>query len=227
MNGFLHEIFTSVQGEGLLIGQRMSFVRLLGCNLHCRYCDSPEARQRQGPCRCGDGSIENPVGVDVILDKITEGKVAVTGGEPLLQVDFLQELCVRLMEQDKFLYLETNGSLPEALSRVIDGFDTVCLDFKIPSATGQGPLWAAHERSLRVAAARDVFVKAVITQDVRAEELSTVCGIVARIDPKIPLVLQPVFGETVTGLLALQAAALESLRDVRVIPQVHKYLGLR
>lgn len=227
MKGFLQEIFTSIQGEGLLVGQRMSFVRLLGCNLRCRYCDSPEAQQRQGPCRCAGASLENPVAIDSILDAITEEKVAVTGGEPLLQVEFLQELCARLMEQDKYLYLETNGSLPEALGQVIDGFDMVSLDFKIPSATGQEPLWDAHERSLRAAAARDVFVKAVITSGMQQEELSTVCGIIASIDPKIPLVLQPVFGETVAGLLELQASALEMLSDVRVIPQIHKHLGLR
>ncbi|MBE0432567.1 7-carboxy-7-deazaguanine synthase QueE [candidate division WOR-3 bacterium] len=227
MKGFVREVFASVQGEGLMVGQRMSFVRLLGCNLGCRYCDSTSARSMEGPFLCGSESFENPLSVEFLLDRITEKKVAITGGEPLLQVDFLQELCARLLEHDKYLYLETNGSLPDALGRVIANFRMVCMDFKIPSATGQRPLWDEHAQSLRIAAATGVFVKAVITRDLRPEELSMACEIIARVDKRIPLVIQPVFGQAVGNLLELQAAALESLFDVRVIPQVHKYLGLR
>lgn len=227
MKGFVREVFTSVQGEGLLVGQRMSFVRLLGCNLRCRYCDSTVARTMQGPFQCGSESFDNPVSVDLLLDRITEKTVAVTGGEPLLQVDFLQEMCARLLEHDRCLYLETNGSLPDALGRVIANFRTVCMDFKIPSATGQRPMWDEHAQSLRIAASTGVFVKAVITRDLRPEELSMACEIIARVDKRIPLVIQPVFGQTTGNLLEVQATALETLCDVRVLPQIHKYLDLR
>ena len=38
----LVEVFSSIQGEGLQIGQMQSFVRFQGCSLRCRWCDTPE-----------------------------------------------------------------------------------------------------------------------------------------------------------------------------------------
>ncbi len=227
MKGYIREIFTSLQGEGLKAGQRMVFVRLLGCNLLCAYCDSPEARKVEGPLFYKHRSFANPVDVDFVIDKIEDDRVAITGGEPLLQVDFLMELCPRLMRMQKSLYLETNGSLPDNLQKVKEYFSTICLDFKIPSATGQKQLWQEHERSLNIAAGADVFVKVVIDVDFQPGELSTTCEIIKRVDRKIPLVIQPVFGRHIDNLLELQRTALRVLDDVRVIPQIHKYLNIR
>ncbi|HEX7459911.1 MAG TPA: hypothetical protein VF279_04720, partial [Acidimicrobiales bacterium] len=46
------EIFSAIQGEAALVGERQVFVRLAGCNIRCTYCDQPEALERTaGPCR--------------------------------------------------------------------------------------------------------------------------------------------------------------------------------
>ncbi|MCK4941760.1 7-carboxy-7-deazaguanine synthase QueE [candidate division WOR-3 bacterium] len=227
MKGFVREVFTSIQGEGLKVGQRMTFVRFLGCNVSCDYCDTTEAQAMEGPFLYEGKIFKNPIEVDFLLDKIEEQTVAITGGEPLLQVHFLGELCDRLRESRKSLYLDTNSSLPDNLQQVVDYFDTICLDFKVPSATGHPQLWQEHEQSLVIAAGRDVFVKIVINENFLPRELDTTCAIIARVDKSIPLVIQPVFGKDNPDLLGLQKKALDVLTDVRIIPQVHKYLHLR
>ncbi len=227
MKGFVREVFTSIQGEGLKVGQRMTFVRFLGCNVSCDYCDTTEAQAMEGPFLYEGKIFKNPIEVDFLLDKIEERTVAITGGEPLLQVYFLGELCDRLRESRKSLYLDTNSSLPDNLQQVVDYFDTICLDFKVPSATGRPQLWQEHEQSLVIAAGRDVFVKIVINENFLPRELDTTCAIIARVDKNIPLVIQPVFGKDNPDLLGLQKKALDVLTDVRIIPQVHKYLHLR
>ncbi len=46
------EVFSAIQGEAALVGQRQVFLRLTGCNIRCAYCDQPEALERRpGPCR--------------------------------------------------------------------------------------------------------------------------------------------------------------------------------
>jgi organic radical activating enzyme len=227
MKGFIREVFTSIQGEGIKVGQRMTFVRFAGCNLKCKYCDTTEAQIMEGPLLYKAQQFENPVAVDFLLDKLDESTIAITGGEPLLQVQFLEELLERLRASDRSLYLDTNGSMPDHLDKVVDYVDTVCLDFKIPSATGLGDFWQQNERSLIIAAGREVFVKVVVDGNMVIEELDTVCTIIARVNKSIPLVIQPVFGKDVPDLLSLQRRAMDVLDDVRVIPQVHKYLNVR
>lgn len=227
MKGYIREVFTSIQGEGVRVGQRMTFVRFSGCNLTCKYCDTVETQTQDGPfLYCGQ-RYKNPVGLDFLLAKLGEPAIAITGGEPLLQVQFLQALSGRLKASGRSLYLDTNGSLPESLEQVVENFDTICLDFKIPSATGCAQLWQQHEQSLVIAAGRDVFVKVVVNGNLLPEEFDTACAIVARVNKHVPFIIQPVFGKDMPDLLALQKQALDVLTDVRVIPQVHKYLNFR
>ena len=181
----------------------------------------------EGPFLYEGQGYENPITIDELLNKIGERQVAITGGEPLLQIDFLRELCDRLAASGKSLYLDTNGTLPDSLQQVVDYFDTICIDFKIPSATRCPALWNEHEQSLHLAKNKDVFVKIVINEDFLPAELDATCKIIARVNKTIPLVIQPQFGKRIPGLSELQSKALSMLADVRVIPQVHKYLKLR
>jgi 7-carboxy-7-deazaguanine synthase len=229
MKGFVREVFTSIQGEGLRIGQRMSFLRLAGCNLSCNYCDTKDAQKMEGPFLYEGKIFNNPVAADFLIDKIPEHYVTITGGEPLLQIYFLRELCERLKPLDKSLYLDTNASLPDNLKDVVQFFDTICLDFKIPSATGRPRLWTEHEQSLAIAQTgdRDLFVKIVINENFLPAELDAVCQIISRVNRDVPLVIQPVFGTEIPDILQLQKKALNMISDVRVMPQIHKYLHLR
>jgi organic radical activating enzyme len=205
----------------------MTFVRFSGCNLTCRYCDTPETRKREGPLTVRGRVFNNPVSVDFLADVIAEPEVAITGGEPLLQAGFLAGFCARLKARRKAVYLDTNGTLPEALARIIGYVDWVAMDIKVPSATGQPGRWKDTERSLRIASRRNVFVKLVVDENLRSRELERAVSIVERTDPAIPMVIQPVFGSDPSKLLGYQAAARKRLKEVRIIPQIHKYLNMK
>jgi 7-carboxy-7-deazaguanine synthase len=112
----LTEIFFSLQGEGLTAGVPTVFVRLTGCPLRCRYCDTAYAFTG------GDWH-----GCDEILARVGEwpaSHVCVTGGEPLTQPNCLG-LLTALCDAGYSVSLETSGALDiagvdERVSRVVD-----------------------------------------------------------------------------------------------------------
>ncbi len=226
MAGYLREIFDSVQGEGIRVGQRMTFVRFLGCNLSCDYCDVPECQKKEGVFVFNHKTYNNPVEVDFVVEKVAEYIVAMTGGEPLLQPLFLLQLCEELKRKGKIIYLETNGTLPGAFEMISKHIDITALDFKVPTATGRPGMWKKHEEILKLASRKEVFVKMVINENLIPRELESVISIIEKVNKNIPLVIQPVFGRNIANILDIQKKALKRLVDVRIIPQVHKYLHL-
>ena len=114
----IYETFTSLQGESTHAGRLCFFIRMAGCNLNCRFCDTPEA-QSAGSGR--DAGIQHIVN----LAEVSGAKlVEVTGGEPLLQKS-TPELCRRLLAEDDEVMVETNGSLsiaplPRDVIKIVD-----------------------------------------------------------------------------------------------------------
>lgn len=227
MTGYIKEVFTSIQGEGIRIGTRQTFIRFLGCNLSCNYCDTPESQKMADPFIFGNNVFKNPIAVNFLLGKIIEDEVTLTGGEPLLQIDFLKGLAEQLKNINKKIYLDTNGTLPKALGQIVEYVDWFALDFKIPTATGRPALWEEHEDCLKTAVQKEVFVKMVINENLLPGELDKVCSIIESINKDIPLVIQPVFSCNISNILDIQKKALAHLKDVRIIPQIHKYLNLK
>ena len=112
----ISEMFASIQGESTLQGIPSVFIRLAGCNLYCRYCDTTYARS---------GGTE--MTVEEIIDKVKSFElsfVCITGGEPLLQKE-TPELAGKLVGSGYKVSVETNGtidasSLPDNVKRIID-----------------------------------------------------------------------------------------------------------
>ncbi len=247
MDGWVAEVFSGIQGEGPWVGCRQLFIRLAGCNLRCTYCDTPVTQQRLAAGRIEEEAggrnfvlLENPVSPARLFDLVRKLRparhqaVSITGGEPLTQPGFLKELLSLLKETGARIYLETNGTLPGAFAGVKDLIDITAMDFKLASATGQPPRWEDHARFLKLARESSrVFVKAVVAAGTTPWELERVASVIATVDPGITLVLQPVTpvkgapgppAPSPRQVLAMQDLVSERLRDVRVIPQVHKLM---
>jgi organic radical activating enzyme len=159
--------------------------------------------------------------------------VSLTGGEPLLQVEFLRELCPQLRKSGMMVYLETNGTQVEALREVLPCVDIVAMDFKLESASGVKPNTELHREFLSAAAGKEVFVKAVASASTSEAEIREAAAVIALTDRRIPMVIQPVTPvddgmapPTGAQLLRLQIATSRLLDNVRVIPQCHKLMGL-
>ena len=249
------ELFSSVQGEGPHVGASTLFVRLGVCDLRCRWCDSPHTWRAADVCRIqlARGSsafreIANPVPVAAIvaaaeaLDLTRHAFVSLTGGEPLLQPEVVRALAETLRGRGPRIHLETHGLADEALARVVEVVDVVAMDWKLASdvrregESFQDPsadFHDEHEAFLRVARrAPEVFVKIVITASSGDDEVLEAARRIARVDPQVLLVLQPVTPRgpvterpSAAQLLALAAAAEAILPGVRVIPQTHPIYG--
>lgn len=253
MTAYVSEIFSSVQGEGPNIGRHHLFVRLYGCHLQCRFCDTPETvtslqpkQYRPSAIRMHqtDVTVPNPVDPTQLSELIgrvdrAEGPhdaLAFTGGEPLLQADFLAQLLPQLQADGHRIYLETAGDLTAALAKVSPWIDVIAMDIKLPSSAGQNPRWQHHRDFLTEALRSDafVFIKTVVNSTTCDQDIEAARDLVADLAPETPFILQPmspVASATDTcdtrKLYHWRELLCKRLCDVRIIPQVHRFMGLR
>lgn len=242
----LAEVFRSWQGEGLLLGRRMVFVRLAGCRVGCRYCDTAWAFETPGsvavPGRA-DERLSNPVSVADVAALVeaadppgspgAPAPVTITGGEPCEQPDAVEALLDALAPRE--IMLETAALHADELLRLAPRCRWVAADIKLPSATGLPDVLDRHERVLASGALSrsEVFFKLVVDGDVTGAEVARAAALLARWAPLAPVFLQPV--TPLGGSPPLPRARLDALADVllaaglcvRVVPQVHKVLGVR
>lgn len=200
----LTEIFASIQGESDLVGWPTVFVRLTGCPLRCRWCDTPYSFHG------GDWW-----DFDRIVDEIRQlgpDRVCVTGGEPLAQKRCLG-LLERLCDEGFIVSLETSGaiSVAEVDPRVIK-----VIDFKAPgSAEMARNLWdnldhlQPHDQ-----------IKIVIAD--RADFDWALAELESRHLDRWQVLFSPVWNELHPRQLA--EWLLEARVQVRLQVQLHKYL---
>ena len=199
------ETFVSLMGESTRVGLPAYFIRLTGCNLRCRYCDTPYAYE---------GGRQVTVAALVEAARAQSPRLAlVTGGEPLLQAE-TPVLLTELLDAGFTVCLETNGS------RSIAPVDPrVCriVDVKCP---GSG--MAAHHdwRNLELLSPRDK-VKFVVTD--RAD-FTWALEVVQkhRLAARLPVLISPVFGKV--PLREAAAWIVDSGLPLRLNPQLHKYI---
>jgi 7-carboxy-7-deazaguanine synthase len=248
--GTLGEIFSSIQGEGPLIGRRQIFVRMAGCNLDCRYCDTTEFRAPADVCMVeippASGRyrvIRNPLSPGKVLDEISNLRspglhsISITGGEPLLQPTFVRALANGCKEVGLEVYLETNGYSSEHFGTLAEVLDYAAVDIKLKSHGSCDPeawphLLENEIECLRIAGEKEVssIAKMVILRGTKPEEIEAACQRLEGLD--VFLSLQPASGAEKPSsreLLQLHEVASRHMDPemVAVIPQAHKIVGVR
>ncbi len=199
------EVFHSIQGESTFAGRPCIFVRLTGCQMRCRWCDT-EYAFHGGSWWTVDEVLEEVAGHDCPL-------VEVTGGEPLLQPAALP-LMSALADRGHEVLLETGGGLD------IGGVDPRVhriVDVKCP---GSGEAGANRWENLELLRPTDE-VKLVLASE---EDYLWARRVIRerRLAERCPVLLSPVWGELEPARLAEWI-----LRDglpVRFQLQVHKLL---
>jgi 7-carboxy-7-deazaguanine synthase len=258
----LVEVFSAIQGEGLNVGTRQIFIRFALCDLRCYFCDSAQTWKIPDTCRIertpGLRNFEthtNPVSLDDLLHWVEQqnqpglhDSISLTGGEPLLHTPFLTEFLPRVRRSTGLpIYLETAGHRPQNLDPILPDLDAVGMDIKLPSVSGE-TWWMEHLEFLQRCdrAHLEVFVKIIISDRTSPDELETASHLVAKVNPEIPVFLQPVtplsatlksdnealrsnpYTETLAPdpaqVLSWQALMKRQLKHVRVVPQTHKML---
>lgn len=224
------EIFSSYQGEGVYMGARQIFIRFAGCNLNCAFCDTTQNVTMK------NASVQKVVRrvEDIDRGERAHHSISITGGEPLLHVDFLECLLPILKKKGYTIYLETNGTLSNELNRVMRYVDIIAMDIKLPSATEMPPLWESHRQFIKIARNCDTFVKVVVTGGTSAADVVKARSIVEGVGKDIHFVLQPAsptergdFSVDKKKVSSFRKLSDQRLKKVSVIPQVHKYLGIK
>ena len=220
MEAKINEIFTSIQGEGPYIGYKQLFIRFCGCNLNCKYCDT----EYIAGVKYSPDDLYNAVRND--LEYVHS--VSLTGGEPLLSYKFLKEFLPKIKDKTK-VYLETNATLTSEFKEIKDYVDIVSADIKLPSATGNDTL-NLHEDFLNNCSGVKTFAKIVFDKNITEDEISF-CINVAR-ENNLELILQPKMNKNIISVSAdfcseILNKFLSEYANVRLIPQVHKFLNVR
>ena len=125
----IYETFSSIQGEGIWLGMPSFFIRVSGCNLRCRWCDSKPARDTANGHECSIQHLTN------LAITAPAPHVVITGGEPALYPEDVARLCRILRHQGKIVTVETNATKlidcnPNlmSLSPKLDAWDTKVIE---------------------------------------------------------------------------------------------------
>ncbi len=214
---YLSEIFSSIQGEGIYVGYKQIFIRTTGCNISCEYCDEEQKEGRYW-------KLEEILANVQELNKTWHHSIAITGGEPLLQVNDLINL---LPELSLPVMLETNATLPTHLKEVLGKTDIYSFDYK-PGYEEE------FLECLNLVKDEDVYVKYVLLPSTNIIEIRQLGKIIESVNKDIPVIVQPVtpckkikHGPSEEQIINAYNLLKKHINDIRVIPQTHKIIGVK
>ncbi len=219
----ISEIFYSIQGEGTLVGVPSVFVRTSGCNLRCRWCDTPYASW-------------NPEGDDMSVEQILAEVnrhptrfVVVTGGEPMIAKG-IRGLLMALREAGKHITIETAGTIaPEGIPCDLASISPKLAN-STPSADKIDAAWVARHEKTRLqpavlrawCAEYEVQLKFVISSESDIFDAESVVESIALPIPPERVLVMPE-GVTVEALRQRSALLVKACttRGWRFSPRLH------
>ncbi|MGY5151362.1 MAG: 7-carboxy-7-deazaguanine synthase QueE [Candidatus Nitrosopumilus sp. bin_6a] len=231
----LFEIFTSIEGEGILYGTKTLFVRLAGCPFTCFYCDTKESL----PLDSGkEYSIEEATQlIDSNLKNQTY-KVNFTGGDPLIQHEAVGLLAKHVQDKKIPTYLESSCFDIDRFNHVLPFIDIVKIEFKTKDSEFVdskhyekliGHTLKCLESSMK--SKKTTYIKVVVSSKTQPNEfkklVKEIFDIVSN-DDISGFIIQPTYGisePSLDLLLELYDLVYPHYIDVKVVPQLHKFIG--
>ena len=231
----LFEIFTSVEGEGILYGTKTLFVRLAGCPFTCFYCDTKESL----PLDSGkEYDIQEASRlIDSNLKKQTY-KVNFTGGDPLIQHEAVAELAKYVQGKKIPTYLESSCFDSDRFNHVLPFIDIVKIEFKTKDSEFVDS--KHYERLIEnamnclkssVSARKTTYIKIVVSSKTELNEFTNLVKSIFDSVSKNQIdgfIIQPTYGiaePSLDLLLDLYDVVYPYYTDVKVVPQLHKFIG--
>ena len=231
----LYEIFTSIEGEGLLYGTKTLFVRLAGCPFKCFYCDTKDAV----PMNSGQQYEldEAKKMIERSLEKNTY-KVNFTGGDPLAQSEAVSELA-RFVQLKKIpSYLESSCYDSARFAQVLPYLDFIKIEFKTPDSEfvdskHYSKLLENELDCLRlsVESKKVTYIKVVVSSKTELGPFKKLLERIFQITSKSSLagfIIQPTYGiaePSLEQLLSFYDEVHAYYEEVRIVPQIHKFIG--
>ena len=231
----LFEIFTSVEGEGILYGTKTLFVRLAGCPFTCFYCDTKESLPLDSgkeyaideACKLIDSNLKNQT-----------YKVNFTGGDPLIQHEAVAKLAEHIQKKKIPTYLESSCFDLGRFNHVLPFIDIVKIEFKTKDSEF---VESNHYERLidnainclksSVFSKKTTYIKIVVSSKTETNDFSK---LVSKIFNSISneqidgFIIQPTYGVSEPSLdllLALYDIVYPYYKEVKVVPQLHKFIG--
>ena len=231
----IFEIFTSIEGEGILYGTKTLFVRLAGCPYTCFYCDTLDAL----PLDSGkEYSITEAC--DLIDSSLQDNtyKVNFTGGEPLIQYEAVNELAKHVKACGLPTYLESACFDSKKFLYVLPSIDFIKIEFKtIDSEFIDEKHYPDLVRNTleclqaAVEAKKTTYIKIVVSSKTELSSFKDLLDQIFKIISKQNIsgfIVQPttsISEPTLEQLLQFYDAVYPYYDEVRVVPQLHKIIS--
>ena len=231
----IFEIFTSVEGEGILYGTKTLFVRLAGCPFTCFYCDTKESL----PLDSGKEYEIHEASklIDSNLKQQTY-KVNFTGGDPLLQHQAVAQLAKHVQNKNIPTYLESSCFDLERFNHVLPFMDIIKIEFKTKDSdfVDEQHYERLIENALNclkssVSENKITYIKIVVSSKTQIEEFTSLVRKIFDLITKDQIngfIIQPTYGisePSLDLLLNLYDVVYPYFMEVKVVPQLHKFIG--